>query len=260
MIRNLLTALVLTAGPVLAQDSPPPTQRVGLPLEIREVFLPGPEVKPKPRRDREPPLVVRILDVKPAKDGFRYDFEVHGLEPGAHNLTDFLESTTALPAIPLEITTALPPGLIDPHPPAKRELPQLGGYRKTMTALAAAWFAGLIAILLWRRKKPDAGDSLNAAPPTVAERLRPLIDRAARHELTTTERASLDRLIIGHWLARRPDLASLTPAEALVRLRADPEASPLILALEHWLHSPYPTPLTPEQTTTLLSPYGESDR
>jgi len=255
VIPKLLATLLLTSS-LPAQDTPPvPSQRVGLPLEIREIYLPGPELKPKPRRDRKPPLVVRILNVKPAKDGFRYDFEIQGLEPGPHNLTDFLDSPTPLPPIPIEITTPLPPGLLDPHPQQNRDLPQLGGYRQTMIALAATWLLGLIAILLWRKKKPENSLSNTTTPPTLADRIRPLLDQAARHQLDTTQRATLDRLITGHWLRLRPDLATLTPAETLVRLRADPEASPLLLALENWLHSPNPTQLTQSQLDSLLTPY-----
>ena len=105
MIRRAFIALLFAASPLLAET---PTQRIGQPLEIREIYIPGAEVKAKPRRDRKPPLMVRVLEVKPAKDGSRYDFEVQGLEAGTYNLADFLEAPagTAIPEIPLEITSA----------------------------------------------------------------------------------------------------------------------------------------------------------
>ena len=235
MIRRAATALLLGSAFSLAV----PSQRVGLPLEIREIYIAGGEVTPKPRRDRKPPLSVRLLEMKPAKDGHRYDFEVQGLEPGQHNLADFLEAPegTVIPAIRLEITSALEPGLVRPHEIEAGKLPELGGYGTTMLILAAAWVAGLAAILIWRKKKPLADGAGIGAPPTLAERLRPLIDQASKGDLSSEDRAKLERLVIGHWRERLPDTAALSPAEAMMELRTDPLASPLILAMERWLHA-----------------------
>ncbi len=253
MILRAFIALLLACAPAFAET---PTQRIGLPLEIREIYIPGGEVKPKPRRSRQPPLMVRVLEVKPAKDGFRYDFEVQGLEAGEHNLADFLEAPEGaqIPAIPLQITSVLPPGLVHPHPGEAGELPELGGYRTRMIVLASAWLAGFLAILLWRKKKPSATASVEA-PPSLAERLRPLVDAAAKNDLTSEDRAKLERLLIGHWRERRPDIASLPPAEAMLKLRTDPEASPLLLALERWLHAPSNN-TAPSDLEQLLAPYS----
>jgi len=261
MMRRTFISLLFAPAVLLAEDaSKLPTQRVGLPLTITEIYIPGGEVKAKPRRDREPPLVVRILEVKPAKDGSRYDFEVQGLEPGRHNLADYLEPVDAskaapIPEIPLEITTALPPGLAYPNKVERGELPKLGGYRTTMIVLGSAWLAGLGAILIWRKKKPAADDALSAPPPTLAERLRPLVDGASQGNLSPDDRAKLERLVIGHWRERLPDIAALTPSEAMRKLRTDPQASPLILALERWLHAPS-SDTSHSDIEKLLAPYA----
>lgn len=257
MIKRFIITCLLTASVAFASDTAIPSQRVGQPLEIRNIYIPGGEVEAKPRRDRKPPLVVRILEVKPAKDGSRYDFEVQGLEPGKHNLADYLEASegTTIPAIPLEITSPLPPGVVLPTEIAPGEIPELGGYRTTMIIVGSIWLAGLIAILLWRKKRTDtdAGDA--AKPATLEERLRPLVNQAASGELTTADRAKLDRLVIGHWLGKRPELAALSPAEAMIRLRHDAEAAPLLQALEKWLHSRDSSPSSAE-IEALLAPYA----
>jgi hypothetical protein len=256
MIR-LLLGLLLATGTLRAADESVPTQRVGQPLRITDVYIPGAEVKAKPRRDRKPPLVVRILEVRPAKDGGRYHFEVQGLEPGRHNLADFLEAPEgmAIPEIPLEITGELPAGLVRPHAAEKGELPKLGGYRTTMIVLGSIWAAGLVGILLWQKKKPPIAEGNPGSGPTLAERLRPLVGAASKGELSTEERAKLERLVIGHWREKRRDIAALPPAEAMVKLRHDPEAAPLVLALERWLHAPSSNS-TASEIETLLSPYG----
>lgn len=261
MTRRLLIALLLSPLVLHAQDTPAvPTQRVGLPLTITEIYIPGGEVKAKPRRDREPPLVVRILEVKPAKDGSRYDFEVQGLEAGRHNLADYLEpadgsQATKLPEIPLEITSTLPAGLTYPNKIERGELPKLGGYRTAMTVLGGVWLAGLGAILLWKKKKTAGEDSASAPQATLAERLRPLVGEASKGSLSPDDRAKLERLVIGHWRERLPEVAALNPAEAMVKLRSDPQASPLILALERWLHAPSSV-TSPAEIEKLLAPYA----
>lgn len=258
MIRLLTAAAFLLSGVLhAAEDAAVPTQRIGQPLRITEIYIPGAEVKPKPRRDREPPLMVRILEVKPAKDGSRYDFEVQGLEAGRHNLADYLEAPAGatIPAIPLEITGELPAGLVRPHPNEAGKLPEIGGYRTTMIVLGSLWAVGLAGILVWRKKKPATDADSASTEPSLAERLRPLIGAAAKGELSTDERARLERLVIGHWREKRNDIASLPPAEAMTKLRHDPEAAPLVLALERWLHAPASN--TPKSDIeALLAPYA----
>lgn len=256
MIR-LLLGLLLALAPLHAAEESVPTQRVGQPLRIDDIYIPGGEVKAKPRRDRKPPLVVRVMEVRPAKDGGRYFFEVQGLEAGRHNLADYLEAPegTVIPEIPLEITGELAAGLVRPHATEKGELPVLGGYRTKMITIASLWGAGLIGILLWRKKKSTETGEDFASRPTLAERLRPLVGAASKGELSTEERAKLERLVIGHWREKRSDIAVLPPAEAMVKLRTDPEAAPLVLALERWLHAPTgSTP--PNDIEQLLAPYA----
>lgn len=256
MIR-LLPSLLLATATLHAADESVPTQRIGQPLRIDDFYIPGAEVKAKPRRDRKPPLMVRILEVRPAKGGGRYFFEIQGLEPGRHNLAEFLEApdSAAIPEIPLEITGELPPGLVRPHAAEKGELPDLGGYRTKMIAISSLWGAGLIGILFWRKKRPATAEGSLASGPTLAERLRPLVGAASKGELSIEERAKLERLVIGHWREKRSDIAVLAPAEAMTRLRNDPEAAPLVLALERWLHSPAGrTP--PDDIEQLLAPYA----
>lgn len=235
------TALILL-GTLITAFAEIPEARVGQPLTLTDIYIPGGAVEPKPRRDRTPPLVVRLLETKSAQDGYRYDFEITGLDPGKHDLADFLTAVNPanapeMPEILLEITSGLPEGIVLPAELPPAEIPALGGYKNKMIAAAAVWCAGLIALVVWiRRKKPDAAVSSEHAP-TLAERLQPLLERAASGNLDDAGRASLERLVIGRWREKLPEISALPPAEAMVKLRAHPEASPLILQLERWLHA-----------------------
>ncbi len=249
-----IPAIFLSAGLAMAAA---PTQRVGQPLVITDVYIPGGEAEPAPRRDREPPLVVRLTDVKPAQDGFRYDFEVQGLDPGKYDLATFLVPSDPavpprFPQIPLEITATLP-GVVMPVIPAPRAPQGLGGYRTMAVTAGALWLAGLAGILFWMRKRA-AITAEAPLPPSLAERMRPLLDQAAAGRLAPDGRATLERMILGYWRTRLPDTAGLPASAVMSDLRRHPQASPLVLALERWLHSPQ-TDVSQGEIDKLLSTY-----
>ena len=251
-----LLLLLILSGICHAADTP--TQRVGLPLVIEDQYLAGPLLEPVPRRDREPPLVVRILETKPAQDGFRYTFEVQGLDAGSYNLGEFLRETTAESGhssheVSVTITTELPPGLPRPADLAPKDVPEIGGYRTVLKVLGVLWVVVLLIIINSFRKKKAASVE-SAPPPSVAERLKPLVQKASTEKLTTDEQAQLERLLVGHWRERLPEVSDQNPAEILRQLRSHSEASPLILQLEKWLHAPNPD-FSSEDLEKLLAPY-----
>jgi len=257
-IRFLLPVILwaLLSVKSLAEDVP--TQRVGLPLVIEDQYLPGKLLEPVPRRDREPPLVVRILETKPAKDGYRYTFEVQGLDPGRYNLGEYLRENAAETGhsaheVPVVIVTDLPPGLPRPSELENKPVPEVGGYRTLLKVLGGVWIVGLVAFIYsFRKKKPE--EVVEDAPPGLAERLKPLVEKAAAEDLSSDEQAHLERYIIGHWRKRLPEVSGLEAADALSRLRKHPEASPLILKLEEWLHAP-DYEISSEEIDQLLEPY-----
>ena len=235
-----------------------PEQRVGRPLLIEERYLPGPLLDVVPRRDREPSLVVRILETKPAKDGFRYNFEIQGLDPGTHNLGGYLREASAESGhsdheVPIIITTGIPEGLPLPSELSPKPVPGIGGYRTLIKVLIVVWIVGLALLInSLRKKKPSLASEVLRT--SLAERLKPLVEKASREALSTNDQAHLERLLVGHWRERLPEVSDLGPVETLRYLRQHPEASPLILQLERWLHAP-DARLDPEALEKLLKPY-----
>ena len=256
-IRTILAAVLTVLATSFALGETP-TQRVGLPLLLEEVYLKGPLLEPVPRKNREVPLIVRLVETKPAQDGFRYTFEVQGLDPGEYNLGNYLqeqsaESGVSAHQIPLIITTALPPGLPPPADLAPRSSPRVGGYRALIWILGLVWVAGL-AWLFFSSRKVAPPVEASAAPATLEDKLKPLLLKASQGELATEEQARLERLILAHWRERVPEVAELSPAKSLSLLREHPEASPLLLKLEHWLHAPE-SQLAASEIESLLEPY-----
>jgi hypothetical protein len=244
---------------LLAQAAPePPT--VGMPGRLDGIVLPGSALVARPLEDRRTPIVLRIVSTNRHGTAHRYDIVYYGLEPGAYDLRDYLQradgsSTTDVPAIPVEVRPAYPReerrrvSEVELAP-----LPMSRGYTAAMVALGALWVAGLVGLLLLGRKRKDLTDPGEGRPPTLADLLRPLVEKAAAGTIVPEEQARLERLLLSFW-RRRESLEGLTVVEGLERLRRHAEAGPLLRALEDWLHKPGGA--READIRTLLRPYRE---
>ena len=233
---------------------------LGLPRTVTDFYIPGGQAEPIPRKDRESSLVIRVLEIKPAAEGFRYDLEVYGLDPGRYRLSDYFWYTDKAPLPKLDtelvIKTAHDLGRV-PKPEKLENAPpkKLGGYRNVLTGVVVAWAIIFLGILFYRRKTPVEEEAA-PPPPTLHEKLSALVLAAAQGELDDAERSKLERLLLGHWKQKLPAIAALPPAEALAQLRAHPDASPLLLELERWLHAPNAT-IDQQQIMPLIEPFRD---
>ncbi len=204
--------ILLACAPAAVADGP----TVGMPARIDQLVLPGPELEAKPLEGRGTPVVVRIAGVYPHGTAFRYDLVYYGLEPGTFDLKDYLRrkdgsSTADLPRIPVTVRALLPPGQVEPHRPERRPPPRLGGYRMLLWLGGLAWAAGLVAIVLAGRRRRAGAMAEADRPATLADRLRPLVERAVAGDLGEGQHAELERLLIGYW-RRRLGLEDADPA------------------------------------------------
>jgi hypothetical protein len=89
-------------------------------------------------------------------------------------------------------------------------------------------------------------------PVTLADRLRPMVEKAARGSLTRDEQAELERMLLAFW-RKCEGLEAMDVAEALAELRRRETPGALLRALEEWLHRPG----TPRDVDvpSLLAPY-----
>jgi hypothetical protein len=228
---------------------------VGLPVRFTQV-LPGSELEVKPLTDRRSPIVLRIVSTEEMGDGYRYEFEYYGLEPGNFDLRTYLQrkdrsSTANLPPVRVTIGSVLPPGQVLPHDLESKGSPWLGGYRLMLIVGATLWLVIFIVVLFVGRRKLEQKQSA-AKPLTLADRLRPLVEDAVAGRRDTVRLAELERTLILYW-TRRLHLVSCKPADALVVLRGHPEAGPLLQQLEIWLHRPQTW--SKIDVSALLAPY-----
>ncbi len=249
-------ALVLASHVVSARADDAHASSVGIPARITDLVLPGSELEVLPS-DAKTPVVLRITRVAPHGTEFRYDLEWTGLDAGPHDLRDYLRrkdgtEVSNLPEILVEVTSVLPPGIVQPNHPGEGRVPRFGGYRTWMIAAGVAWVIGLIAIAFLFRKKHVEDHAARARPKTLAERLRPLVESAMAGTLSSAERAQLELGLVAYW-RRRLELETESPAQALAKLRQHDEAGPLLNQLDAWLYKP--TSAERVDVAKLLAPY-----
>src|SRR5262249_42481508 len=180
-----LCAAVILALPGLSRAEDQRHSTVGMPARIDQVVLPGSELEVKPLDNDRTPVVVRIASVYPHGTAFRYDLVYYGLEPGSFDLKDYLRrkdssSTRELPSLRVKIEAVLPPGQVLPNTLEAKGSPFLGGYRLALIAAGVVWVLGLLAILLAGRRKKQEDPAARVRPATVADRLRPLVEKAMK--------------------------------------------------------------------------------
>ncbi len=215
---------------------------VGYPEQIRQLVIAGPELKVKPIENRKQPILVRLIETWAHGSDFRYDIEFTGLEPGTFDLGEYLEPVVAndsnwtAPAIRVTILALLPPGQVEPSELAIRENRFKSYYLATLVVGGVVWVAGLFSILFSGRGKIFRSQ-FEAKQVTVADRLKPLMEKAAAGELTTSEKAELERVLVAFW-RKKLRLEHLSATDLRKKLREHAEAGKMLEQLDRWLHQP----------------------
>jgi hypothetical protein len=230
---------------------------VGMPATIEQIVLPGSELEPVPIDDPDVPIVLRVAGVWQHGTAMRYDLVYYGLEPGTYDLREYLQRKDRsplgeLPEIKVKIIPVLPPGQIQPHELTAEGTPWLGGYRTAITVGFMLWAAGLVTLLMARRRQQRQLQATGRQRVSIADRLRPLVEGAMEGTVSQAELAELERTLIAYW-QRRLGLEQERPARVITRLKEDREAGPLIRQLESWLH--HPDDAGNVDVAALLAPY-----
>ncbi|TWT91953.1 hypothetical protein [Stieleria varia] len=175
----------------------------------------------------------------------RYTLRFFGTVAGDYDLSKWvvqrdgsaLLDADSLPPMTVRVVSELPPGhgtslyeIDDPMVHAS------GGYRVGLVCFAVLWVMVPVVWSLVRRRASQPETVTPAAlPPTLADRLRPLIERASQGLLSVDEQSRLELLLYVFWQRRLGLPASM--AKALPILRNHAEAGGLLRTLESWIHS-----------------------
>jgi hypothetical protein len=247
--------LLLLAASVCAQARNERAAKVGMRAYIEQLVLPGSELAIGALQ-REDSVALRIVKVWPHGSTFRYDLEWTGLEPGTYDLRKWLvrkdgSAASDLPPIPVEVTGVLAASVREPSEPDPVPAPDLGGYSTLQIVFFVLWGLGLLAILFVGRKR-KARPVAPPAAPTLADRLRPLVEAVAQNRADTAAKAELERTLVSFWRLRL-GLRDERAYEAIAAIRRHAEAGELLRTVELWLHAPEPP--KDLDLNRLLAPY-----
>ena len=229
----------------------------------------GDPLQAKLDQDLSSPLLVRVTDLSgtdPTSE-HRYRIDYIGAVAGSFDLRSMITHRDGTPAteiapIPVKIVSELPEKFgSDLFIVSAKPLFARSYYRVILGLIAAVWIAIPIFVFVRRaiRNRPTPPAPPPPPAPTLADQLRPLVEGAMNQGLSVPDQARLELLLMAFWSERR-NFSALQPAEAIEKLRTDPEASTLLLAVERWLHSRAgATPQPEKDLAQLLDPFRGHD-
>lgn len=252
---------VLTLAVLTGLQEPRATTTIGIEGRV-VVEHAGPPLRATEVRESAR-LVLMVGALPAAADGTpRYELRFLARRPGDYDLRNWLQFGPdqpvgeALAPILVRVDSLLPAD----HQGELEEIPGLsgperGGFDRILTTALILWLLPAIGWLAWRwHRRPRPEPVVIERPPTLAELLEPLVERALRGELDLAGQARLERLLLGHWRARL-GLDGVDQAAAVRRMRADAEAGELLRAIEAWLHRPDASEEEAEAVRALLARY-----
>lgn len=212
------------------------------------------------------PLVARIAAARAVDEDagtvWHYTIEFMGTVEGPYDLRTVLQRPDgSFPAdldpilVEIERHLAIDAGT-DVFVDATPAPPISSVYRATLIAVFVAWALVPVAILgvrLARRLRVEEEVPL-VPPPSLAERLEPLVLAAADRTMSVEERGQLELLLLAH-LGERAGVSELNRAGAIAALRQTADAGPLLTAVESWLHRPGPVEDRRATVSVLLAPF-----
>jgi cbb3-type cytochrome oxidase subunit 3 len=143
-----------------------------------------------------------------------------------------------LPVLAIKVNPLRTAGQVEPHVLEMDSTFWLGGYRWWLLAGGLLWVFVLAMIIyygFWPQRKAAVQQA--AMPVTLADKLRPLVERALAGNARAEELATLERCLITWW-RRKLGLVDQPPHQSASSLREHSEAGPLLQQLELWLHRP----------------------
>lgn len=217
-----------------------PRNRITIGVEGRQVVtIPGPKLSAIPYTHGDA-LAVRIANIEPIQNGFRYDLRYMAYGPGRHDLREYLlndrlQPASGFPEMPVTVAALLPKdesGKLLETPPTPIDLHTK--YRWGMGLLWCLWGLLLLPLFFYGRKPRSR--VVVSPPPTISERLRTLLEHATHSELTVEQQTDIEKLLLAYW-AERLKLPKERLIETLDELRKHPTAGEHVSRVEKWLHS-----------------------
>ena len=198
-----------------------------------------------------------------------YTLWFFGAVAGDYELSDYVVGSDGLPLPEAEALSGLRVRVVSELPPSQGtslyeiDDPALrlrGGYRAGLAALGLAWLSVpfIWAYFRWRNRPPVVIEE-PIAVPTLADQIRPLVQRAYEGKLSVEEQSRMEFVLYRFWQQRVGLPESMMTA--LPVLRQHTEAGELLRTFEAWVHAPDNArpELDSETLDQLLLPYRDAE-
>ncbi len=197
-----------------------------------------------------PALLVRIAatqrEAGGAGEAVLYDLRYVGRRGGEFDLREALQYVDGGRLDDVEpVIVGIKSGLPDNHDLLMVELAaktpsMMRWYTLGLIVVATLWLAPLVVLIVRRIAAARARRVTPAGPPpSLWDLLRPLLERAARGQLSVQEQAKLEMLALGAWIERL-ELQRERHATVMAKLREHPDARRAVDVLTRWLHARNP--------------------
>ncbi|CAN5846569.1 hypothetical protein BH11PLA1_BH11PLA1_14410 [soil metagenome] len=195
-------------------------------------------------QDDKPAVSVRIASQAADGKGTLYDLRYLGRHAGEIDLRDYLvhiDGTALTETAPIVVRfVGVLPEEHDLHLVELAARPPRipAAYTVALVVVSVTWLAPMLAVVVRRLTRPKpVPPAQPERPAELWERLKPLLELAARGELSPAQRAELEMLALGSWM-RALHVERKTAREAVATLRAHPQARSAVELLDEWLHAP----------------------
>lgn len=207
-----------------------------------------------------PSILVRVASTQREGEAVLYDLRYVGRRAGEFDLRQTLQYVDGAELADVEpVVVGIKSMIPDDHDLLMVELktrtPSMTPtYTLALIVVGTLWAAPLVVLgLRWigrmRAKRPVPV----VAALSLWDLLRPLLEKAARGELTVQERARLEMLALGAWIERL-GLKNERHATVMERLREHHGASTAVDVLNGWLHAREPDVSLLREQLHLLAP------
>lgn len=225
----------------------------------------GRALQARAQRDVDAPLWLRLQRLSGSP--VRYEATFAGAVAGTWDLRSLMEhadgsAVTEIGPVPVVIVSTLHEDRSSDLFAAAEYQPVIrGGYRVMFSAAVLIWLGIPVVVLAVRHaRRAPVADAVEPVPiMTLADQIRPLVEAAARGTISVADQSRLELLLYHHW-RERESLQATSMVQAIQQLRQHPEAGPLLLHLEQWLHAPesrrHAALQTADAIVDLLRPYA----
>jgi len=240
-IRVTIVLLVLVVAAVLVARRWNSEQQVTIGVEgERIVEIAGPPLIAAPFTPGDA-TSVRIAGVQPTATGYRYDLRYMAFGPGDHDIGKSLvgadgQIPATQPEFAVSVAALIPEKYsgelyVTPNSPVDLHT----SYNFLMTLAWGTW-ALLLVPLIGYGKHWHGRTVAVTSVPSISERLRSLLQQAARSDLTPEQQADIEQLLLAFW-SQRLQLSGQRLSETIQQLRCHPQAGPQWSRVERWFHS-----------------------